>query len=100
MAYNGIVSINDVNNELNGAQFDVKRVLKQDQQEINKLISDLGDPNTDFITIDGQTINKKTELTRLSLAVSNKMDELQNSSSTIIGVFSTLFQMEKTLTGS
>ena len=98
MAFNGLVSIGQINEELNGAQFDVKRSLRVNQEEINKIISDLGDNTTDFITIDGQTINKKTELTRLSLAVSNKMDQLQNTSSTIVSVFSQLFAMEKSLT--
>jgi len=99
MAYEGNIAPVQVMDSLNSAQFDAKRALRLSQEEIRKIISDLGDPATDIIYIDGVPINKKTELVRLNLAVSNKMEQLSTMSTTIMSVFSELYKMEKALGG-
>ncbi len=99
MAYQGIPSPAAITDELNGARFDVKRAIRVSQAEISQIISDMGDETKTTIVIDGKEIKKSDTIT-LSLAVQNKMDSLQNQTTTILSVFSQLFSMEKSLGGA
>jgi len=99
MVYQGNIAPVQVSEELNNVHYDVKRALKASQDEINTMISDLGDPTKKTLTINGQQIDK-LNTTQLSLAVNNRMDQLSTQSTTILSVFSQLFQLEKTLSGA
>ena len=98
MAYQGIVPTNQITEQLNDAHYDVKAALRITQNDINKLISDMADPTKTSITIDGRTILKSDTVT-LQIAVNNKLDNLQNQSTTILAVFQQLFKMEQSITG-
>lgn len=97
MAFQGNIPVGKVTDALNSINFDAKRAVRETQAEVTKLISDLGDPNNDFIVIDGQSINKKTETARLTLAINNKMDNLTNQSTTVISLISEMFKLEKSI---
>lgn len=99
MVYQGVVSAAQVTNQLNNVHYDVKAALRITQSEISQLISDMADPTKTSIVIDGRTINKSDTAT-LSLAVSNKMDNLQNQTTTILSVFQQMFALEKTIGSS
>ena len=98
MAYQGNISAVEVSDQLVNARFDVKRALRVSQDGIAQLISDLGDNTKTSVVIDGRTISKSDTIT-LGLAVSNKMEQLQNQTQSIVSIFSELFRLEKTLGG-
>jgi len=98
MVYEGFVSPSTLNDDFNNTQFDVKRALRISQQEIKQLISDLGDPNRPLI-IDGKKFEGSDKFsTAATLALNNKMESLQNQTTSIISVFSELYKLEKSLT--
>jgi hypothetical protein len=99
MAYHGNISPVQVNQELNNVHYDVKKALRVTQSEVSQLISDMGDPDKTTITIDGREIKKSDTIT-LQIAVTNKMDQLSNQTTTILSVFQQMFAMEKSLGGS
>jgi archaellum component FlaF (FlaF/FlaG flagellin family) len=99
MAYQGNISPAQVNAQLNNVHYDVKMALRATQSEITQLISDLGDPDKTTITVDGRVI-KKSDTVTLQLAVSNKLEQLSNQSTTILSVFSELYKLEKSLGGT
>jgi hypothetical protein len=99
MAYEGNIAPVQVNEGLNNVHFDVKKALRITQSDINDLISEMADPNQSTITIDGRTINK-TDTVTLQLALSNKMNNLQNQTTTILSVFTQMYQMEKSVGSS
>jgi hypothetical protein len=99
MVYQGVMSPEQITNDIVNARYDVKRAIKASQSEIAQLISDLGDDTKTTVTIDGQIIDKSNTVA-LSLAVNNKMDQLSTQTTTIISVFQQMFALEKTLGGS
>ena len=99
MAYQGNISPVQVTEELNNVHYDVKKALRITQSEISQLISDMADPNKTTITIDGREI-KKTDTVTMQIAVTNKMDQLSNQTTTILSVFQQMFAMEKSLGSS
>jgi len=99
MAYQGNISPVQVAEQLNNVNYDVKRALRASQQEINTMISDLGNPNKSVITINGQPIDKKNTF-QLTIAVNDRMEQLSTQSTTILSVFSELYKLEKSLGGT
>ena len=97
MVYQPVVPAADVTNELNGGVFDVKKALRISQEDINKLVDEMADSTKDLI-IDGRRFSGADKFgSAATLALNNKLEELQNQSTSIVSVFSTLFQLEKTL---
>jgi hypothetical protein len=101
MVYEGNIAPIQVEGQLNSSFFDAKGALKNTQIQINDIIAAYADPNQ-VLVIDGQKFTTQAEKDSEAaiLAVNNKMQQLQNQSTTIISVFSQLFQMEKSLGGS
>jgi len=100
MAYQGVVSPITVTERLNYVHFDVKTALKSSQTQINVLIDELGDPDKDLI-IDGKAYKGADKFSAAAtLAVTNKMDQLQNSTTTILSVFTELYKLEKSIGGT
>lgn len=98
MAYQGLFPTTEVTTEMNNEHFDVKRALRASQDDINTLVDELADPNKDLI-IDGRRFSGADKVgPAATLALNNKLQELENQSSSIVSVFSTLFSMEKSLT--
>jgi len=102
MAYEGNIAPVQVLEQLNSVHYDVKRALKVSQEEINTMISDIGDPSKKIIIINGQQMDKtsSTYTIQLSLAVNNRLEQLSTQSTTILSVFSELYKMEKSLGGT
>jgi len=100
MAYQGVVSPSSVTEELNYVHFDVKKALRASQDQIKQLISDFADPNKDLV-IDGKRFSGANKFgPAASLALTNKMEQLSSSTTTILSVFTELYKMEKTLGGT
>lgn len=98
MAYQGVVSSAQVTDRLNNVHFDVKAAVRIAQSDIRQLISDMADPAKTFLVVDGRKIYK-SDATTLQIAVTNKLDELSNQTTTILSVFSELYKLEKSLGG-
>ena len=97
MAYRGVVPTVAVNEELNNANFDVKKALRISQAQINELVSEIADPNKDLV-IDGNVFHGPDKTNAAAtVALNNKLESLSNQSTSIIGVFQQLYQLEKTL---
>ena len=100
MAYQGVVSPSAVTERLNYIHFDVKTALKASQSQITELIDELGDPAKDLV-IDGKRYKGADKFgAAATLAVTNKMDQLQNSTTTILSVFTELYKLEKSIGGT
>jgi hypothetical protein len=100
MVFNGNVSPTEVNSTLANVNFDVKHGLRANQKEINDILAELSDSTKDLV-IDGQRFSGEDKFgTAATLVVNNKMEELQNSTTTIISVFSEMYKLEKSLSGS
>ena len=98
MAYEGFVPPSTLNDDFNNIKFDVKGALRISQQEIKTLIAELGDP-TQALIIDGKKFEGSDKFsTAATLALNNKMESLQNQTTSIISVFSELYKLEKSLT--
>ena len=98
MTYQGITAPSSMASELNEEHFDVKKALRISQSDINALVDEMADPNKDLV-IDGKRFKGADKTgTAAILALNNKMEQLQNQSSSIVSVFSTLFSLEKSLT--
>jgi hypothetical protein len=97
MVFNGNVPPVEVNNAVANSNYDVKRAMRISQSEIKTLINDMADPTKLDIIIDGKRYAKSDTIT-LSLALNNKMEALQNQTSSIISVFSELYKLEKSIT--
>jgi hypothetical protein len=98
MTFSGNVPAIQVTESLNQIHYSPKTALRVSQQDIADLISDMADPNKTSIIIDGREIDKKDTIT-LSLALNDKMERLQNQTTSIISVFSELYKLEKSLGG-
>ncbi len=99
MAFEGNIAPVQVTEGLNNVHYDVKRALRVTQADIDTIISDMADETKTTITIDGRTISKSDTVT-LQLAVSDKMNNLQNQTTTILSVFQQMYTMEKSLGNS
>jgi hypothetical protein len=99
MAFEGNISPVQITQGLNNVHYDVKRALRVTQADINSLISDMADPDKTSLTIDGRKINKSDTVT-LQLALSNKMNQLENQTTTILSVFTEMYKMEKSIGSS
>jgi hypothetical protein len=99
MAYQGVISPVQVTEELNYIHFDVKAALRASQSDIRILIDELGDPTKDLI-IDGKKYSGADKFgPAASLALTNKLSQLQDTTTSILGVFSELYKLEKSLGG-
>lgn len=99
MVYQGVISPVQVTEGLNNVHFDVKAAVRASQSEIRILIDELGDPNKDLI-VDGKKYSGSEKFgAAASLALTNKMAQLQDTTTSIIGVFSELYKLEKSLGG-
>lgn len=99
MAFEGNISPVQITQGLNNVHYDVKKALRVTQADINSLISDMADPDKTSLTIDGRKINKSDTVT-LQLALSNKMTQLENQTTTILSVFTEMYKMEKSIGSS
>lgn len=99
MVYQSNVSPAQVTNQLNNVHYDVKKAIRVTQSEISQLISDMADSTKTFLLVDGRKIFKSDGVT-LQIAITNKMDNLQNQTTTILSVFQQMFALEKSLGSS
>ncbi len=99
MVYGGVVAPAQITEQLNNVHYDVKAAMKENQNEINDILDQMSDPNLTSITVDGRKISK-TDTVTLQLAISNKMDQLSNQTTTILSVFQQMFALEKSIGSS
>lgn len=98
MPYEGNIAPVQITQGLNNVHYDVKHALRVTQSDIDGLISDMADPAKTAITIDGRTISKSDTVT-LQLALSDKMNRLENQTTSILSVFTEMYKMEKSVGG-
>ena len=100
MAYQGVISPSELTAKLNYVHFDVKKALRDSQSQIKQILSDFADPNKDLI-IDGMRFPASQKYgAAASLALTDKMAKLSDSTTTILSVFTELYKMEKSLSGT
>ena len=100
MAYQGVVAPSSITERLNYVHFDVKRTLKDSQSQIRQLLSDFADPTKDLV-IDGIRFTASQKYgAAASLALTDKMSKLSDTTTTILSVFTELYKLEKSLGGT
>ena len=97
--YTGAVAPAQITEQLNNVHFDVKSALKINQSDINDLLDQMANPNTQSITIDGRVFADKNSVAA-QIAINNKMSDLSNQTTTILSVFQQMFALEKSIGGS
>ena len=100
MAYQGVVSPSTITQQLNYNRFDVKRTMKEAQGQIRQLLSDFADPTKDLV-IDGMRFTASQKYgAAASLALTDRMSKLSDTTTTILSVFTELYKLEKSLGGT
>ena len=97
MVNQGVVSVNEVTEGTNNNHVDVKRALKLSFKEIRDLISQFASPNKPLI-IDGKEYWGDDKFSpAVLMALQDKMEQLQNRSTTILSIFDILLKLESKL---
>lgn len=97
MVNRAIVSTNQITEGINCNHYDVKRAIRFSFNEIQSMIADYADPDKPLI-IDGQKFEGKEKYeAAATLTLQNKFEQLQNRSTTILGIFDALFKLQNKL---
>jgi hypothetical protein len=100
MATNSSVPASAVVQSLNLTTSDPKSAMRLSQNRIKELLNELGDPNKP-LNIDGKLFYGTDKFSAsTSLFLSNKMEELNNQTTSILSIFNELFRIEKSISGS
>ncbi|MFH1709848.1 MAG: hypothetical protein ABH860_02105 [bacterium] len=99
MAYQGVIAPSQLTERLNYVHFDIKRAMRDSQNQIKQLLADFADPDKDLI-VDGVRFTPAQKYgAAASLAISDKMSKLSDTTTTMLSVFTELYKMEKALGG-
>ena len=97
MSNQNVVPVNQVTTELNSSRFGVKRAMRTSFNEIRELIGDFADPDKPLV-VDGKVFKGADKYgPAATLALQNKMEQLQNKSTTILSIFDMLLNLERKL---
>ena len=94
-----VISTMQVYEETGSRTFDLKGSMRDFFNELTSLLRDYGDPTKDM-NIDGMVIKADQKYQPFgTLTFNNKVNTMEQVQTTLLNVFTSIFQLEKSLTG-